>query len=146
MDRHTPFQTFHLPGITMFYAHRYEEYQGGQMIDSGNTMIMIKLSPVGDNGINCVIGNNNLYDRLSSCSFDTCISLADRYLMLSNPQETNAQIPVIAMLRAVVGYTCEHRDYDPIEPVVGSLYTENGEFVKVSFTMANPERLIELYI
>ena len=104
-----------------------------------------KLSPLDGGRIGCVIGNNNLSDRLMSCSFDSCITLNDRLLMLTNPRETNANIPVIAMLSSFVGYTREQYNFKPIEPVVGSIYTENGNIAKMSFTMSNPERLIELY-
>ena len=80
-----------------------------------------------------------------SCEFDTCISLHDRLLMLSSPDETNADIMVVAMLKNIIGTTCKIKKYADIEPVVGSIYTDNGHVVKMSFTMANPERLIELY-
>lgn len=144
MDSFTPFQTFLLPELAMFRATKYEEYQNGQMIDSGECTILIKLSS--SNGkISCLFGNNNLYDKLSSCTFDACITLPDRLLLMSNPLQTNANIPVIAMLSSILDYTCEKKDYDPTEPVVGSIYTMNGHIVKMSFTMSNPERLIELY-
>ena len=144
MDTYKPLQEIHFSGIQIFKATRYEEYENGNLIDSGNTDILVKLSPAVC-GIKCLIGNNNLYDKLSSCSFDRCMSLQDRLLLYVNPSSTNAHIPIITMLSALVDNTRDAYNFDPIEPVVGSIYTQDGQIVKMSFTMANPERLIELY-
>jgi hypothetical protein len=145
MDSYKPFQTFILPAIMTFGATRYEEYQNGQMIDSGMSTIVVRLSPLEGGRIGCIIGYNNLTDKLMSCSFDACITLHDRLLMINNPCVTNAHIPVTEMLSSLVGHTREQHDFLPIEPVVGSIYTEHGDIAKLSFTMSNPERLIELF-
>lgn len=144
MDSYTPFKTVNLQAF-FFQTTRYEEYQAGKMIDSGSTSILIRCTLMDDNRIKCIIGNNDLSNKLMSCEFDTCISLHDRLLMMSSPQKTNADIVVVAALQSIVGTTCSERNYLPNEPVVGSIYTEKGCVVKMSFTMANPERLIELY-
>lgn len=144
MDAHTPFQQINLQPF-FFQTSRYEEYEAGKMIHSGSTSILIRCTTMPDNRIKCIIGNNDLNTKLMSCEFDTCISLHDRLLMMSSPKETNADIMVVAMLQGFIGTTCESKYYQPTEPVVGSIYTDNGQIVKMSFTMANPERLIELY-
>lgn len=144
MDTYKPFQEIHFSNVQLFAASRYEEYQSGSLIDSGNTDIRVKLSSEAGE-IKCIIGYNNLHDRLSSCSFDRCITLQDRLLLFNNPIETNANIPITAMLSTLMGYTRGAYYYASIEPVVGSIYTRDGNIVKISFTMANPERLVELY-
>lgn len=144
MDTYKPLQEIYFSNIKLFKANHYEEYKNGSLIDSGNTDILVKLSP-SESGIKCLIGNNNLCDRLSSCSFDRCITLQDRLLLFNNPIETNANIPITAMLSTLMGYTRGAYYYASIEPVVGSIYTSDGTIVKISFTMANPERLVELY-
>lgn len=145
MDTYKPFLNFKLSGMLTFQSSQYEEYQNGQLIDSGKTTILVKLSPSEGEKINCLIGYNNLYEKLSSCSFDRCITLHDRLLMFVNPEVTNADIPVAAMLSSLIGYTRGEYYFDSIEPVVGSIYTENSRIVKMSFTMSNPERLIEIF-
>lgn len=144
MGSHSPFHTVELRPF-FFQASRYEEYEAGQIINSGETTILVRCTIMPDNRIKCIIGNNDLNARLMSCEFDTCISLHDRLLMMSSPQVTNADIIVVTMLQNIVGTTCETKYYHSSEPVVGSIYTDNGRIVKMSFTMANPERLIEIY-
>lgn len=133
MDTFKPFQTFSFPNVILFQTSRYEEYKDGVLISSGETLISIKISQT-QNGINCLILNNNLNDRLMSCNFDSCITLHDRILMMSNPQNTNANIPVLSILSVVVGFTCDTRNYLPIEPVVGSM--EFSESVAILSTMS----------
>ncbi len=144
MDSYTPFQQVSLTPF-VFQASRYEEYKDGQKINYGPTSIIVRCTRLDGDRVKCIIGNNDLYDKLMSCEFDECITLHDRMLMLSCPEETNAHIPIVSMLQVTTGPTCYSRNYQSIEPVVGSIYTLNGYVVKMSFTMANPERLIELY-
>ncbi len=144
MDPHQPFQVVQLQPF-FFQASHYEEYKAGQMIDSGDTSILVRCTLMPDNKIKCIIGNNDLYSKIMSCEFDSCISLHDRLLMMSSPEETNADIIVVTMLQNIIGTTCTSKYYQSTEPVVGSIYTDNGRIVKMSFTMANPERLLELY-
>lgn len=144
MDAHKPFITVSLEPF-IFCANRYEEYEDGQLKASGNTSVEVVVRNQLDGQIQCLLGNNDLCTKLMSTKFDLCISLNDRLLMMSSPEYTNANILVVAMLQNLVGNTCLERNYESIEPVVGSIYTEQGVVVKVSFTMANPERLIELY-
>jgi len=143
MDRYDPLQLFNLNSF-VFQATRYEEYQGGRLIDSGNTLILVNCQ-VGEN-IKCLIGNNNLHEKLMSCTFDQCMTLNDRLLMITCPAATNVSVPIISVLRMTLGYTRESKLFNSNEPIVGSIYTENGNVVKMSFTMGNPERLIELFL
>ena len=130
----------------MFPSLRYEEYSNGNLISSGKCSARIIIEPAGKGSINCIIENNGIEDRLmSNFSFDACITLHDRLLMLSNPEHTNAQIPVGGMLSMFVGYNRVEKFYDSLEPVVGSIYIDGNDVVKISFTLSNPERLIEFY-
>lgn len=115
------------------------------MISSGTTSALIKYTTLEDGRIKVIIGNNDLNDKLMSTVFDKCITSLDRLLLFSIPTKSNAEVRSNQMLRIVFGFTCNERIYKNIEPVVGSLFFENGKLVKVSFTMANPERLIEFY-
>ena len=145
MDTYKPFQTIQLNTPLFFQSSRYEEYEAGQLVAQGYTSILIRCTYMDDNRIKCIIANNDINDKLMSCEFDTCVSLQDRILMLSAPEDTNANIIIVTMLQNIIGITCHTKYYNSIEPVVGSIYTDNGQIVKMSFTMANPERLIELY-
>lgn len=144
MDSYQPFITQKLESF-IFKAKRYEEFKNGEKIASGSTTLDVVVKPQCNGQIQCLFANNDLNEKLMSTTFDTCISSHDRLLMMSSPQHTNADVPVISVLQFVIGTTCEERYYQSIEPVVGSIFTEQGKVVKLSFTMANPERLIELY-
>lgn len=140
-------ETFVLRREEQFQSSRYEEYVGGEMISSSDTSILIRITPADKGRINCMIENNNLMDRLfSAFSFDTCITLQDRLLMISNPQVSNVEIPVVRMMSSFIGVTQEKKMYDPSEPVVGSIYVGHTAINKMSFTLSNPERLIEFFI
>ncbi len=141
MDTFTPFKKFELLSF-VFQATRYEEFQGGKRIASGSTSILVNCR-VGES-IKCLIGNNDLHTKIMSCTFDQCVTLKDRILMITCPVNTNVSIPAISAIRMFVGYTRETKFFSDIEPVVGSIYTDCGRVVKISFTMGNPERLIEL--
>lgn len=144
MDTYTPFKQVNIPSLH-FVASRYEEYMGGKMINSGNCVLEIDCKESSTGSIICTLSPNSIDSKVSNANFDTCITLQDRLLMLSCPQKTNAAIIVVTMMQNIIGCTCQERNYTPTEPVVGSIYTENGNVVKMSFTVANPERLIELY-
>jgi hypothetical protein len=144
MDRFSSLQEVSL-GDLFIQTTRYEEYQAGKMISSGTTNALIKYTTLEDGRIKVIIGNNDLNDKLMSTVFDKCITSLDRLLLFSIPTKSNAEVRSNQMLRIVFGFTCNERIYKNIEPVVGSLFFENGKLVKVSFTMANPERLIEFY-
>ncbi len=144
MDRFSSLQEVSL-GDLFIQTTRYEEYQAGKMISSGTTSALIKYTTLEDGRIKVIIGNNDLNDKLMSTVFDKCITSLDRLLLFSIPTKSNAEVRSNQMLRIVFGFTCNERIYKNIEPVVGSLFFENGKLVKVSFTMANPERLIEFY-
>lgn len=145
MDTFKPFQTVQLNVPLFFQSSRYEEYEAGQLVSQGQTSVLVRCTYMDDNRIKCIIGNNDINEKLMSCEFDACISLQDRILMFSVPEETNANIIVVTMLQHIIGTTRQTKYYYNIEPVVGSIYTDNGRIVKMSFTMANPERLIEFY-
>lgn len=146
MDSYKPFQDFIISAPNYFRPNRYEEYQNGQLISSGNTSMVIEFYSNSNGEVICNITSNNLSSKMISTHFDKCMTLQDRILMLSSPQKSNANILFVTTIRSIIGYTCDKRNYKSNEPVVGSIYTNNGRLVKMSFTMSNPERLMELYI
>lgn len=146
MDSFQEFQEITIRAKNYFYPSFYEEYEAGRMVSKGNTTMKIEFYSDVDGSVVCNISSNDLPGKLTSARFDKCITLHDRILMLSCPQKTNANILAVTMMRATVGVTCLERNYKCNEPVVGSLYTDDGRLVKMSFTISNPERLLELYI
>lgn len=146
MDSFQEFQEITIRAKNYFYPSFYEEYEAGRMVSKGSTAMKIEFYSDIDGSVVCNISSNDLSGKLSSARFDKCITLHDRILMLSCPQKTNANIMVVTMMRAAIGVTCLERNYKRNEPVVCSLYTDDGRLVKMSFTMSNPERLLELYL
>ena len=78
--------------------------------------------------------------------FDACMGCNDRLLLYSLPKETNANIIVMAVLQNICHCTRNLKIYSATEPVVCSIFTSKGHLVKLSFTFANPERLLEFYL
>lgn len=144
MDRFSSLQEVSI-GDLLIQTTRYEEYQAGKMISSGTTSALIKYTTLENGKIKAIIGNNDLNNKVMSTVFDKCITSLDRLLLFSTPMKSNADVQSNQMLKVILGFTCDERIYENIEPVVGSLFFENQKLVKVSFTMANPERLIEFY-
>lgn len=133
-----------------FQASMYSEFQGGALKSRDWVAVHISGELTYDSSCNtksirCRIHPNPiLYLIDSQFVFDGCRGANDRLLLYSLPEDTNAHIPVLGILNTLrVPPTRTSKIYSCSEPVVGSVFTDNGKVVKVSFTMANPERLIE---
>lgn len=71
--------------------------------------------------------------------------LPDRIMFYTTAVNANVQNTTLVMLSSTVGYTRENKIYEENEPVVASVFTINQSVVKISFSIANPDRLIEFY-
>lgn len=137
----------HKIGDFCFHTHRYFEYEGGMLKSTGLTNIKISVNNMPYTGFYVSLFSNNIKHKiLSSFEFDACVGCYDRVLLYSMPVATNADIPVITALKStVLPYTRGYKFYHATEPVVCSIFTNNSALVKISFTLANPERLIEFF-
>lgn len=128
-----------------FKSLNFTEYENGELKDRGSLPVTVIVK----NEINkysvSVIGNG-IEDKINSVfEFDGCIGCNDRLLLYSLPEKTNANIIVMTVLRNLCSFTRNKKIYSATEPVVCSIFTNNGHPVKVSFTFANPERVLEFY-
>lgn len=131
--------------LSLFEPSHYEEWQGGQKIDSGSTATTIYCTffEEGNSVVDFFI--NDLQSKVSDCSFDMAVTLEDRILLCSNPSRSNADILATGIISALFPSNGNIKFYEPDEPVVASLFFQGRRLVKMSFTMCNPERLVELY-
>ncbi len=131
-----------------FRGSRYEIWREGSMVSSGNSFSCIHFFTDKKNGRITVMLEKTPYSHLLSPmqTYDGAICLNDRILLYVSPKNTNVTCNTLAMLSSVIGYTRDSNYYNDNEPVAASIFTVNGDVVKVSFTFANPDRLIEFYL
>ena len=151
MDKLAPFKIFLLESLD-FTPNLYEVYQGGKLIDRGHTSMNIKVrssstNPVAQDKIKVFIENNNLTSRLDDvASFDTVMTLQDRFIAIILPEVSNIEDIMFSTFKWVVNCTRKEKNFRDKEPLCMSMFTENGRVVKVSFKVYSPETLIELSI
>ena len=151
MDTHPAGKFFLIQSFTFKPSH-FVVYEAGSIIEQGFTDLEIHVRSTHD-GISqqtspitiALIGNNIPYVD-SLFEFDRCTTLNDRFLMYINPKNTNVQHMTLSLLKSI-GYpfTRPSKKFTSTEPVVGCIFTENMQPVKMSFTVCMPERLIELF-
>lgn len=150
MDTYNSIQLVSLHDFT-FTPTMWSEYQGGKLTSQmKKTHVVIKCNK---QGRSLLRSERYLFTIESSDSqlmiapqfeFDRCITSNDRLLCYILPRTTNAEAPVLWTLPAIgIPYTREKKVFSQDEPCAGSIFTEKGRIVKVSFTFGNPERLIE---
>ncbi|MBQ6277983.1 MAG: hypothetical protein IJK62_14905 [Bacteroidales bacterium] len=130
-----------------FKPIRFEEYQDGTLIKQGKTDICITMEIVKVNytyngyTIKIQLRDNNIANDIdTSFEFDICYRMGNRLLMLICPEDSNDN----EFIRAF-GKTRQSKNYSKNEPWAGSIFTKNGRVAKVSFSLNNPQRLIEFY-
>ena len=133
------------PDSFSFEPSRYDEWRGGKKIDSGLTKIKVDCTFFDEGNSVVRLLYNDLQNKLSDCSFDMAVTLEDRVLLFSNPSQSNADILAVTAFKYTFPPSRIEKNYLPTEPVVSSLFFRGGRLVKMTFTMSNPERLIELY-
>ena len=135
-----------------FPSKRFIEYCDGQIIDSGNVNMDFHFFNISRNAFNGgydykveIINNTLKHKLISNMKFDKCLTANDRLMLLCCPEKTNADIPVLNMLKCSIRYTRTSKYYTENEPVVCCLFTINNAVEKISFSISNPEpeRLIE---
>ena len=145
MDTFTPFQTFEFDSFT-FKPTRYEEYSKGKLLSSGMTNLTIQCKKELSGLIQVQLINNDIKTKIvSTFVFDTLFTLEDRLQLTIFPKITNVQDSTFSILKHIINYTREEKNFSSIEPIVGHIFTNNMNMVKMQFKMANPERLIEFY-
>ena len=151
MDKLEPFKVFLLEKLD-FAPNSYEVYQAGRLIDYGYTSMRIKVqsrnkSTVSQDNILVFIENNNLSSILdNTASFDMVMTLHDRFIALILPEQSNINDVMFSTFKFAVNCTRKEKHFCDKEPLCMSMFTENGNVVKLSFKVYSPETLIELSI
>lgn len=136
-----------------FSPSRYEEYEGGKLKSRGLTNLKVSVRSTHDgyrrqtSPISVRLVGNDIPGLIeTSFEFDVCMGSEDRLLLYILPEESNVEHMTQFILKTYgFPFTRSRKDYTSLEPVVGSIYTDNMVPVKLSFTLCNPERLIELF-
>ena len=133
-----------------FRAQKYEMWEAGRMVRSGETDLTALYKCNGGVynriSIDIILYENPLPETLmSNIRFDRAICLPDRIMFYTTAVSANVQNITLVLLSSTVGYTRESKFYEDNEPVVASVFTINQRVVKISFSLSNPDRLIEFY-
>lgn len=151
MDQLEPFQVFLLERLD-FAPNSFEVYQGGRLINRGHTSMKIKVmannkSIVCQDNIRITIEDNNLSNILNSTAFfDVVMTLHDRFIALILPEQSNIDDIMFETFKHIVSCTRDEKHFRDKEPLCMSMFTENGNVVKISFKVYHPETLIELLL
>ena len=131
-----------------FTSHNFVEYENGKIKSKGNAIVKIIVNnEYRYNKYSVSVLGNGIKDKINlEFEFDACMGCNDRLLLYSLPKETNANIIVMTVLQNICHCTRNLKIYSATEPVVCSIFTSKGHLVKLSFTFANPERLLEFYL
>ena len=150
-DNWPPFQDFSIQKFS-FPVERYEEWKAGNIVASGYVHfdVYFKYSKGGlfsrNVSIDVRIENNPIISKLmSSFKFDRATTSGDRILFYIAAKKTNVANTSISMLSSLLGYTRRIKNYESNEPILASVFTINHNIAKISFSLGNPDRLIELY-
>lgn len=149
MDQLSPLQVFLLERLD-FAPSLFEVYQGGRLVNRGLTSMKITVrandkSVVCQDNIRIAIENNNLSNILdSTASFDIVMTLHDRFIALILPEQSNVDDVMFETFKFAINCTRGEKHFKAKEPLCMSMFTENGNVVKMSFKVYSPETLIEL--
>lgn len=128
----------------IFNPTKFEVWEGGEAIMEGDCLTQIRGSVLPNTQVEVSLFNSEVSQYLNATSrFDEFITQHDRLQLVVIPKITNIQNAALSLLLMVVGPTRNEKDFLPTEPFVCSLFTKDRKFAKISFTLGNPERLIE---
>ena len=150
-DHWPPFKDFSFQEFT-FPVNRYEEWEKEKIVASGYAQfdVCFKYNKGGIFSSKVRIdvrieGNPILHLLMSNFKFDRAITSGDRILFYIAAENTNVPNTSVTMLSSLLGYTRRVKNYDSNEPILASVFTINQNIAKISFSLGNPDRLIELY-
>lgn len=130
----------------VFVAIRYELWDKGKLTKAKN-------SP---STITCTLASNNTFlleieepsldtDIAKKQLYDLAVSQNDRLQLLILPSETNLKSMGLTSLTTFFGATRAEKEFNYDEPYCCNLSFLQGSLVKVTFSYANPDRLLEFY-
>ncbi len=133
----------------LFYATRFEIWQNNKMINSGNTFTTIEAVVKEVDNISKVevsINNDKMYSEIASTNiFDKFVTGRDRLQLITIPNKTNTDNMAIELLKMTIGATRDFKNFNNDEPYCCNLFIIENDIVKLTFSFACPDKLIEFY-
>ena len=165
MNKNTEFDQFApfiplVPGPFTFHSTRYELWSDGKKISQGRTSTKVKaqLSPISDNDINryyMQINNPELHNIVVENNvFLIFTTQKDRIMLLNMPRNASRDSQGLRNVRSFLPSTGIGSDvpqsYWPAslgknQPYCCSLFYQTKKLVKITFSINEPETLLELY-
>jgi hypothetical protein len=150
-DNFEAFQRLDITGFDFnFSSMSYEIWENGRKINYASALSSISLTTEKHLGKDIAIiriSNSNLNKYLSlKCEFDIFMTSNDRLQLFILPNMTNVKNNLaFKMFNENFGPTREFKMFENNEPFCCNLFTIDGKLDKVTFNIAEPERMIEFY-
>ena len=137
-----------------FRPARFEVWRDRQKIKSGKTSAVLTIdleeNGLGYKGLGQVEVRHNepaLFDLLSHENwFDMYGAQGNRLVLLTIPTMTNAECVGMHTMQQLWPHSRYDHDFESNEPFVCSLFMVQRQLSKVTFSLDNPETLVEFYI
>ena len=148
-DSFTPLQVIKKVGAT-FNASRFEVWMGGKMIDSGSCVTLINFLPTqkmtGEETLLVTIEQKQKrVDINEKFTLDASFSQGDRLTHATIPPQTTNDCIGLATMRSVIGITDARNHTSNNTPYCGNQFFKCKLTVKVTFSLSDPEKLVEFY-
>jgi hypothetical protein len=137
----------------LFRPTRFEVWRGGQKIKAGKTTSVVTIE-LEENGLGykdlgqMAVRHSEmaLLDFLTHDTwFDMYGAQGNRIVLLTIPSVTNAGCIGMRTMQQRWPHSRYKHNFESTEPFVCSLFMVNGQLTKVTFSLDNPETLVELY-
>lgn len=117
----------------------FKQHNGGNYNNGG--LITVDIIDLNKNcAANAGVLNNKIIPHIE---FDTCITMDDRLMFYIHAEKSNIWDFALQMVGDMMGFTRPEKNYVANEPIIGNVFTEQGNIAKIAFRFVNPDRLIE---
>lgn len=132
-----------------FAPKRYEVWENGELEESGGTNHNLVASIVYVDNMELVrldILDHTLYhDIFETQFFDDFISQHDRLQLITIPRQTNIESNFLSTYMSINGSTRDKKIFNKTDSYCCNIFLKRGKIVKMSFMLANPDRVLEFY-
>lgn len=132
-----------------FAPDRFEVWQAGKMVNQGITFGRIearKRNTSQGELMSISLSSLNVSKYLSSTqNFDQFIANGDRLMYVTIPERFNVSSTALNILQFTIGSTRDWKEFSTTDAYCCSLFLLNGRLKKVTFSVPEPETLIEFY-
>jgi len=132
-----------------FAPKRYEVWSNGELEESGGTIHNIVANIVYEDNKELVrldILDRTLYhDIFETQFFDDFISQHDRLQLITIPRQTNIESNFLSTFMSINGSTRDEKIFNSTDSYCCNIFIKKGKIVKMSFVLANPDRVLEFY-